>query len=156
MNFPKNTLKTKFPSQMLSQSPKYGPPEDSPPFWRPLDELDFCRYFDRNQAGEIWFTAPSEIQLEKVTKQRWRILGKEGGESSGRDSYGDCGNICKGYLLFRVIFRKFMHRWFQICAQLGSCNVSFLHYRPPKLKYGFFRGSFSQPTSKSKWVGEPD
>ena len=118
--------------------------------------IDACRYFDRNRAGEIWLTAPSEIQLEKVTKQRWRILGKEGGESSGRDSYGDCGNICKGNLLFRVIFRKFMHRWFQICAQLGSDNVSFLHYRPPKLKYGFFRGSFSQPTSKSKWVGEPD
>ena len=32
MNFPKITLKSKFPSQMLSQSPKDGPPEDSPPF----------------------------------------------------------------------------------------------------------------------------
>ena len=79
-----------------------------------------------------------------------------GGESSGGPSLGDCGNICEGNLVFRVIFRKFMHRWFQICAQLGSDNVSFLHYRPPKLKYGFFRGSFSQPTSKSKWVGELD
>ena len=79
-----------------------------------------------------------------------------GGESSGGPSLGDCGNICEENLVFRVIFRKFMHRWFQICAQLGSDNVSFLHYRPPKLKYGFFRGSFSQPTSKSKWVGEPD
>ena len=72
--------------------------------------MDACWKYAGNRAGEIWFAALSEIQLEKVTKQRWRILGKEGGESSGRDSYGDCGNICKGNLLFRVIFRKFMHR----------------------------------------------
>ena len=37
--------------------------------------IDACRYFDRNRAGEIRLTAPSEIQLEKVTQQRWRILG---------------------------------------------------------------------------------
>ena len=80
----------------------------------------------------------------------------KGGESSGRPSLGDCDNICEGNLVFRVIFGNFIHRWFQICAQLGSYNVYFSHYRPPKLKYGFFRGSFSQPTSKSKWVGEPD
>ena len=37
-------------------------------------------------------------------------------------------------------------------------NVGFfwLRNRPPKLKYHFFRGSFPQPTSKSKLVGEPD
>ena len=80
----------------------------------------------------------------------------KGGESSGRPSLGDCDSICEGNLVFRVIFGKFMHRWFQICAQLGSFNVFFSHHRPPKLKYCFFRGSFSQPTSKSKWVGEPD
>ena len=78
------------------------------------------------------------------------------GQIGGRDSLGDCDNICEGNLVFRVIFGNFIHRWFQICAQLGSYNVYFSHYRPPKLKYDFFRGSFSQPTSKSKWVGEPD
>ena len=39
---------------------------------------------------------------------------------------------------------------------LGPSMYFFSHHRPPKLKYCFFRGSFSQPTSKSKWVGEPD
>ena len=34
----------------------------------------------------------------------------KGGESSGRPSLGDCDNICEGNLVFRVIFRKFMHR----------------------------------------------
>ena len=105
------------------------------------------------QKSEIWYW---EIQLVKIKKSNSAGGLQKGGESSGRDSLGDCGNICEGNLLFRVIFGKFMHRWFLICAQLGSYNVSFLHYRPPKLKYGFFRGSFSQPTSKSKWVGEPD
>ena len=41
MNFPKITLKSKFPSQMLPQSPRESLPEDSPPFWRPPAELDF-------------------------------------------------------------------------------------------------------------------
>ena len=43
-----------------------------------------------------------------------------------------------------------MNRWFQICAQLGSCNVFFSHHRPPKLKYWFFRGSFARLTSQSQ------
>ena len=72
------------------------------------------------------------------------------GQIGGRDSLGDFDNICEGNLVFRVIFGKFMHRWFQICAQLGSYNVSFLNYRPPKLKYGFFRGSFARLTSQSQ------
>ena len=79
-----------------------------------------------------------------------REASRKGGESSGGPSLGDCDNICEGNLLFRVIFGKFMHRWFLICAQLGSYNVSFLNYRPPKLKYGFFRGSFARLTSQSQ------
>ena len=72
------------------------------------------------------------------------------GQIGGRDSLGDCDNICEGNFVFRVNFGKFMHRWFQICAQLGSCNVFFLHYTPPKLKYCFFRGSFARLTSQSQ------
>ena len=72
------------------------------------------------------------------------------GQIGGRDSLGDCDNICEGNLVFRVIFGKFMHRWFQICAQLGSYNVSFSHYRPLKLKYDFLGGSFSRLTSQSQ------
>ena len=79
-----------------------------------------------------------------------REASRKGGESSGGPSLGDCDNICEGNLLFRVIFGKFMHRWILICAQLGSYNVSFLNYRPPKLKYGFFRGSFARLTSQSQ------
>ena len=99
------------------------------------------------QKSEIWYW---EIQLVKIKKSNSAGGLQKGGESSGRDSLGDCGNICEGNLLFRVIFGKFMHRWFLICAQLGSYNVSFLHYRPPKLKYGFFRGSFARLTSQSQ------
>ena len=112
--------------------------------------------FDGNHSWEIWSTAPSEIQLKKTDSANLARSGEERGQIGGRDSLGDCDNICEGNLVFRVIFGKFMHRWFQICAQLGSFNVFFSHHRPPKLKYCFFRGSFSQPTSKSKWVGEPD
>ena len=97
--------------------------------------------------SEIWYR---EIQLVKIINPSRREASRKGGESSGRPSLGDCDNICEGNLLFRVIFGKFMHRWFLICAQLGSYNVSFLHYRPPKLKYGFFRGSFARLTSQSQ------
>ena len=97
--------------------------------------------------SEVWSW---EIKLVKIKKSNSAGGLQKGGESTGRDSLGDCGNICEGNLLFRVIFGKFMHRWFLICAQLGSYNVSFLHYRPPKLKYGFFRGSFARLTSQSQ------
>ena len=103
----------------------------------------------------VW-NLPRNTVDEKIKKSSWTMCHQKRGQIGGRDSLGDCDNICEGNLVFRVIFGKFMHRWFQICAQLGSCNVFFLHYTPPKLKYCFFRGSFSQPTSKSKWVGEPD
>ena len=112
--------------------------------------------FNGNHSREIWPTAPSEIQLKKTDSENLARSEEERGQIGGRDSLGDCDNICEGNLVFRVIFGKFMHRWFQICAQLGSYNVFFSHHRPPKLKYCFFRGSFSQPTFKSKWFGEPD
>ena len=57
MNFPKITLKTKFPSQMLSQSPREGRPEDSPPFWRPLAEMDFFIFtncISRYHISDLW------------------------------------------------------------------------------------------------------
>ena len=44
MNFPKITLKSKFPSQMLSQSPREGLPEDSPPFLEASRRVGFL-YF---------------------------------------------------------------------------------------------------------------
>ena len=103
----------------------------------------------------VW-NLPRNTVDEKIKKSSWTMCHQKRGQIGGRDSLGDCDNICEGNLVFRVIFGKFMHRWFQICAQLGSFNVFFSHHRPPKLKYCFFRGSFSQPTSKSKWVGEPD
>ena len=50
----------------------------------------------------------------------------------------------------------FIHDWFQFRWAFW-CRIFFwLRTRPPKLKYCFFGGSFSQPTSKSKWVREPD
>ena len=48
---------------------------------------------------------------------------------------------------------KFMDRWIQSCAQLGSYSVFFLQYWPLKLNSHFSRGSFSRLTFK--WGGEP-
>jgi len=48
------------------------------------------------------------------------------------------------------------HRGFQINPFL-PVQIFFSPWKwPSKLKYHFFKYSFSQPTSESKWVGEPD
>ena len=82
------------------------------------------------------------------------------GQIGGRDSLGDCDNICEGNLVFRVIFGKFMHRWFQICAQLGSLNVFFSHHRPPLHNLGCLRPEekenyfhFQRILQRNKFVG---
>ena len=57
MNFPKITLKSKFPSQMLPQSPRESLPEDSPPFWRPPAELDFFIFtncISQYHISDLW------------------------------------------------------------------------------------------------------
>ena len=43
----------------------------------------YCNYA-RNSAGEMWFAAPGEIQLKKVTQQ----IGGAGDETGGRESKG--------------------------------------------------------------------
>ena len=97
----------------------------------------------------VW-NLPRNTVDEKIKKSSWTMCHQQRGQIGGRDSLGDCDNICDGNLVFRVIFGKFMHRWFQICAQLGSFNEFFSHRRPPKLKYCFFRGSFARLTSQSQ------
>ena len=57
MNFPKITLKSKFPSQMLSQSPKDGPPEDSPPFLEASRRdgfMIFTNCISRYHISDLW------------------------------------------------------------------------------------------------------
>ena len=49
-----------------------------------------------------------------------------------------------------------MHRRFQLYPILHAQIFFWLWKWPSKLKSHFFRGSFSQPTSNIKWVGEPD
>ena len=83
-------------------------------------------------------------------------LEEENDQIGGGRSFDDCDNICEWNLLFDVIFRKFMCWRFRICAQLTSGNEYFFHYKRSKWKPHFFRGSFHQPTSSSKWVGETD
>ena len=97
----------------------------------------------------VW-NLPRNTVDEKIKKSSWTMCHQKRGQIGGRDSLGDCDNICEGNLVFRVIFGNFIHRWFQICAQLGSYNVSFSHYRPLKLKYDFLGGSFSRLTSQSQ------
>ena len=61
MNFPKITLKTKFPSQMLPQSPRESLPEDSPPFWRPIAKFDFFfrgSHFQKQVGWGTWLMIP--------------------------------------------------------------------------------------------------
>ena len=56
MNFPKITLKTKFPSQMLSQSPK----ESLPPIWPRLR---------RRRRREWWSSGSARLCLSVVRNQ---------------------------------------------------------------------------------------
>ena len=66
----------------------------------------------------------------------------------------------------RMWVGKIGYNWIRPCvdnafepiAEKFSLKIIFfwLWKWPLKLKYLFFRGSFSQPTFKSKWVGEPD
>ena len=57
MNFPKITLKSKFPSQMLSQSPREGLPEDSPPFLEASRRdgfMIFTNCISRYHISDLW------------------------------------------------------------------------------------------------------
>ena len=58
MKFPKITLKTKFPSQMLSQSPREGLPEDSPLFPTVLIISSLFIWFDFLSVVFIYFWKP--------------------------------------------------------------------------------------------------
>ena len=59
MNFPKITLKTKFPSQMLSQSPK----ESLPPIW-PRSSPDLARF-----SESVFFNCISDRAVGHISRE---------------------------------------------------------------------------------------
>ena len=116
----------------------------SPRSWSGWKEMQICKY--RRKFREI---------SVKKWPSRLGEIGGAGGETGGRESEGR-SDLIKFLKLFQNgrIWSSYMTE----SNSVKFFNVDFfwLRNRPPKLKYHFFRGSFPQPTSKSKWVGEPD
>ena len=63
MNFPKITLKTKFPSQMLSQSPKESLPPIWPRFWWHIVQLDFLIFSSTVFLGRFQTGLNSSVMI---------------------------------------------------------------------------------------------
>ena len=82
--------------------------------------------------------------------------GEEGGQIGGGRSKGS-SEIILGEIFFLIGSNTFStHGRFQLYPILPTHILLRLWKWPSKSKYLFFRASFSQPTSRIKWVGEPD
>ena len=93
--------------------------------------------------------------VEKSDSADLARLEGAGGETGGWESEGRSDQV-KFFRLFLNgrIGSSYMTE--SNSVELFNEDFFWLRNRPPKLKYHFFRGSFPQPTSKSKLVGEPD
>ena len=81
---------------------------------------------------------------------------EEGGQMGGGGSRGS-SEIILGENVSAIGSNALStHGRFQLYPILPTHIIFWLWKWPLKLKYLFFRGSFSQPTSRIKWVGEPD
>ena len=78
------------------------------------------------------------------------------GQMGGGELGGSSEIMCEEIFLLIVTNLLSTHRRIQIYPVFGAQYFFWLRNWPSKLKSHFFRGSFSQPTSNSKWVGEPD
>ena len=68
MNFPKITLKTKFPSQMLSQSPKESLPPIWPRFWWHILQLDFLIFSSTVFLGRFQTGLNSSVMISNWSR----------------------------------------------------------------------------------------
>ena len=98
---------------------------------------------------------PSEI-LVKIWLLKHGQTGGGSGQTGGGVSGGSPEKMCEENFYRNGLNLVSMHRRFQLYPILHAQNFFWLWKWPSKLKSHFFRGSFSQPTSNIKWVGEPD
>ena len=120
-----------------------------------LDLLKISCKFNRNRAEEIWFKRSVGNTDENVAWQRWPDWrSKVAKPEEGRQGAAVTKCVKESFLKWP---KSSIHAWL-IPILWSFCHHKFCWLRKwlSKLKSLFFRGSFSQPTSKSKLVGEPD
>ena len=97
-----------------------------------------------------------QIQVNKIKKSDCSASLLKGGQTGGGRSWGS-SEIILGESFYPIGSNTFStHGRIQLYPFLPTHILLRLWKRPSKSKYLFFRGSFSQPTSRIKWVGEPD
>ena len=108
-------------------------------------------------------TAKKNMMEQLRQKYLWKYgfsdmakLEEERGQIGGGESGGSPEIICEEIFYQNGLNLVSMHRRFQLYPILHAQIFLWLWKWPSKLKSHFFRGSFSQPTSNIKWVGEPD
>ena len=114
----------------------------------------------KNEIGrkkeEMRNIGPKEIQVNNRNKSNWTLSLQKGGQIRGWRSGGPSAIMCDenfhqiGTHLFPTHIR------FQLYPILPVPKLFWPWKWASKLKSHFLKGSFSQPTFKGKWVGEPD
>jgi len=120
-----------------------------PPF--SLKSVDLCCKYNGNMIEQL-----REKYIWKDGFSDMAKSGEEGGQIGGGRSKGS-SEIILGEIFFLIGSNTFStHGRFQLYPILPTHILLRLWKWPSKSKYLFFRASFSQPTSRIKWVGEPD
>ena len=97
-----------------------------------------------------------QIQVNKIKKSDCSASLLKGGQTGGGRSWGS-SEIVLGEKFSAIGSNALStHGRIQLYPILPTHILFWLWKWPLKLKYLFFGGSFSQPTFKSKWVGETD
>ena len=113
---------------------------------------------------QMWWKLARRNMIEQLReKYLWKDgfsdmakLGEEGGQTGGGRSWGS-SEIILGENFSAIGSNALStHGRIQLYPFLPTHILLRLWKRPSKSKYLFFRGSFSQPTSRIKWVGDPD
>ena len=133
--------------------------------WKADYMAAYCNYA-RNSAGEMWFAAPGEIQLKKVTQQIW---------PDWRSRWRNWRKGVKGPQwpdeTFKIVSNwqnlKVMDDWFQFCwafwcriffdweTDLQSWNIAFLGVRSPNpLPKASGLGNLTIITAQSQHMAE--
>ena len=126
---------------------------NEPPQWQCSTKCCIEEWNWREQMQNI---GSEEIQVDNSNKSNWTASLQKGGQTGGGVSGGSPEKMCEENFYRNGLNLFSMHRRFQLYPILHAQNFFWLWKWPSKLKSHFFRGSFSQPTSNIKWVGEPD
>ena len=112
----------------------------------------------KNEIGriQIWNIGTKQIQVKEIKKSVCTASLLKGGQIGGGGSRGS-SEIILGENFSAIGSNALStHGRFQLYPILPTHILFWLWKWPLKLKYLFLGVCFSQPTSQSKWVGEPD